>query len=264
MKSNHELELQLKPELDPSINTSLLLEHSPFYSKLLKQHQVKLLDDREDSLFFVLKDKISAKDAMKTIEIFDFEKKFENRQIVFLENTSGNNWNVVEKNKTDYELKTTTSFTTSETLQDTSANDWLESKEIQVILEKNKLLRAVRFNQPLEQCFENNKKHEFHVRTLFCNYLSENLPKEKSLTTLDLDDLILKNFDTGVNKLKFKESDKFDFKYLFPVDESDLSQVKTFYCDGEAGQEKMISKVVKILDKYYEDHEREKIFKEKI
>ena len=254
----------LQLELDEPIKIQLLFEHSPFYSKLLKQHEVKLIDDREDQLFFVLRGTISAEDAMRTIEIFDFDKNYLNKKIIFFENTSGNDWNVVEKNKTDYELKITTSFTTSETLQDTSAYNWLQSKEIQGILEKNKWFSAVKFNQPLEQCFENNKKHEFHVRTLFCNYLSENLPTNDSLATLDLDDLILKNFDTGVNKLKFKEGDKFDFKYLFPVDESDLSKVKTFYCDGEAGQEKMISKVVKILDKYYEDHEREKNIQGKV
>ena len=251
------------PDNEP-INISLLFEHSPLYRKLLKQHEVKLLDDREDSLFFVLKGTISAEEATKTIEIFDFEKKFKNRQIVFFENTSGNDWNVFVKNKTDYELNTTKSFTTSETLQDTSAYNWLKSNEIQGILEENKWVSAVKFNQPLEQCFENNKKHEFHVRTLFCNYLSENLPTNDSLATLDLNNLILKNFGTGVNKLKFNKSDKFDFKYLFPVDEKDLSKVKTFYCDGEAGQEKMISKVVKILDKYYEDHERGKNIQGKV
>ena len=247
----------LQLELDEPINTSLLFKHSPFYSKLLKQHEVKLLDDREDQLFFVLRGTISAEDAMRTIEIFDFDKNYLNKKIIFFENTSGNDWNVAEKNKTDYELKITTSFTTSETLQDTSANDWLESKEIQGILEKNKLVSSVKFNQPLQQCFENNKKHEFHVRTLFCNYLSENLPTNDSLATLDLNNLILHDFGAGVNKLKFKESDKFDFKYLFPVDERDLNKVKIFYRDMEGG-EKMISKVVKILDKYFKDLEKEK------
>jgi len=205
----------LQLELDEPINTSLLFKHSPLYRKLSQQYKVELLDPKEDlPSLFVLKGTKSAEDATKTIEIFDFEKKFKNRQIVFLENASGNNWNVVEKNKTDYELNITTSFTTSETLQDTSAYNWLQSKEIQGILEKNKWVSAVKFNQPLQQCFENNKKHEFHVRTLFCNYLSENLPKEKSLATLDLNNLIL--------------------------------------------QEKMISKVVKILDKYFKDLEEGK------
>ena len=249
----------LQLELDEPINTYLLFKHSPLYRKLSQQYKVELLDPKEDlPSLFVLKGTKSAEDATKTIEIFDFEKKFKNRQIVFLENASGNNWNVVEKNKTDYELNITTSFTTSETLQDTSAYNWLQSKEIQGILEKNKWVRAVKFNQPLQQCFENNKKHEFHVRTLFCNYLSENLPTNDSLATLDLNNLILHDFGAGVNKLKFKESDKFDFKYLFPVDEKDSSKVKTFYCDGEAGGEKMISKVVKILDKYFKDLEEGK------
>ena len=135
-------------------------------------------------------------------------------------------------------------------------NNWLESLEIQEIIVTNNRDNALRFDCSLDSFFENNKKHEFHVRTLFCNYLSENLPTNDSLATLDLNNLILHDFGAGVNKLKFKESDKFDFKYLFPVDERDLNKVKTFYRDMEGG-EKMISKVVKILDKYFKDLEKE-------
>ena len=246
------------PDNEP-INISLLFEHSPLYRKLLKQHKVESLDPKEDlPSLFVLNDTISAEDALRTIEFFDFNKNYLNKKMIFFENTSDNKWNVVVKNKADYELNTTKSFTTSKKLQDTNAYNCLESNEIQGILEENKWVSAVKFKQPLEQCFENNKKHEFHVRTLFCNYLSKNLGGHNNLANLDLNNLILEDFGTGVNKLKFNKSDKFDFKYLFPVDEKDSSKVKTFYCDREGGGEQMISKVVKILDKYFKDLEEGK------
>jgi len=239
----------------------ILLRYSPLYNELAQQHE--LLKQQEGlPLFFVLKDKISAKDAIKTIETFDFDKKFLKEQIIFLENTSGKHWDVVVKDKADYIPKTIkpkdTSFTALKKLQDTRKN------EFQGILIENKWLDSVKCNRPLEQCFENNKTREFHVRTLFCNYLSDNLHVDKSLATLDLEDLIINGFGNGFNELKFNKTDKFDFRYLFPVDERDLSKVKTFYCDREDGGEQMITKVVKILDKYYEDHEREKNIQGKV
>ena len=294
------------------------IDKSPFspYSPLYRELSIY---KSELPLFFVLKDTISAKDAMKTIEIFDFDKNYLNKKIVFLQNTSGGHWEVVVKNEGDYRLNTidvygdglcgltsailamkelniappSNSFDAIEgalsrnqynqytisqrdqpekyktftnddglklkigrLLRDARLNNWLESFEIEEIIVTNNRNNAFRFDCSLDSFFENNKKHEFHVRTLFCNYLSENLPKEKSLATLDLNNLILTDFDTGVNKLKFKEGDKFDFKYLFPVDERDLNKVKIFYRDMEGG-EKMISKVVKILDKYFKDLEKE-------
>ena len=246
---------------DEPKQSPLLCGYSPLYKELAKQHS-ELLEQQEDlPLFFVLNDKISAKDAIKTIETFDFDKRFLKEQIVFLENTYGNHWDVVVKNKADYIPKTIkpkdTSFTALEKLQDTSVH------EFQRILTENNWFDFVKCSGPLERCFENNKTREFHVRTLFCNYLSDNLDVDKSLATLDLEDLIINGFGNGFNKLKFNETDKFNFTYLFPVDERDLSKVKTFYCDREDGGEQMISKVVKILDRYFKDLEKEENIQEK-
>jgi|GEM_PF-4301924 len=254
----------------------ILLRYSPLYNKLELQRLYNKLELQSQSnqqeglpLFFVLKDNISTKDAIETIKIFDFEKKFLEEQIIFLENTSGNHWDVYEKNKGDYNLNTInlakeldtipyhTFFTALEKFQDTREN------EFQTISTESNWSKYVNCNRHLKRCFENNKTREFHVRTLFCNYLSENLLEKKSLATLDLDDLILNSFGNGFNELKFNKTDKFDFKYLFPVDETDLNKVKTFYCDGEYGGEQMITKVVKILDKYFEDLEKEKNIQEK-
>ena len=256
------------------IDKSPFSPYSPLYSELS-------IYKSDLPLFFVLKDTISAKDAMKTIEIFDFDKNYLNKKIVFLQNTSGVHWEVVVKNEGDYRLNTievcgdglcgltsailamkelniappsnsfdaiegalslnqNNQYTISQRdqpekyktftnddglklkigrlLRDTSVNNWLESHEIQEIIVTNNRNNAFRFDCSLDSFFENNKKHEFHVRTLFCNYLSKNLPTNDNLANLDLNNLILEDFGTGVNKLKFKESDKFDFKYLFPVD----------------------------------------------